>query len=820
MKTEKPCGPCFSLVKIKDMRHFKKNRNRKHLKIILLTGLIVFVIWYCNCIPDRLFNDSTSTVLLDHKGNLLGAKIADDGQWRFSPVDSVPKKFATCLLQFEDREFYLHPGISARGIGRAIVQNIKSKRIVSGGSTITMQVVRIMRKNPKRKITEKALELILATRMEIRFNKDEILNFYASHAPFGNNVVGLEAASWRYFGRSSDKLSWAESATLAVLPNAPGLIYPGKNHDRLLKKRNRLLKRLHDIKVIDEFVYQLALSEPLPGKPLPLPQLAPHLLIKLSREGHKGKTIISTIDKNIQEQAVQQLQSHSEFLQENKIYNGAILITSVNTGEVLAYVANTKSELAEHCSDVNCIEASRSTGSILKPFLYAKCLEDGLITPGMLVSDIPSQFGSYTPKNFTAQYDGAVPANKALARSLNIPMVRLLNEYGLSKFHNDLKNLGLTTINKPSLHYGLSLILGGAEAKLSELSAAYTHLAQELKFDKTYPVSLVLKNEKSFPCPLRMGIEMESKHNSSHSQSLISNHNYSINKACIYSTFEAMVDVNRPDEDGNWRAFTSAQKIAWKTGTSFGFRDGWAIGVSPDYVVAVWVGNADGEGRPGLTGVKAAAPLLFTMFGQLPKSESWFRQPVEEMTAVVICRESGHRASDLCDQRDMKRIPKSSLGSASCPYHQIVHLNKITNLRVDSECESVFNMKHVSWFILPPLIEKYYKFNHPNYKILPDFKPECRSKISDRALALLYPKPNTKIYVPIEIDGNTGRTIFEATHRNIDTKIYWHLDDNYIGETKEIHQLALNPPIGKHKLMLVDENGISISLKFEVVGEQ
>jgi penicillin-binding protein 1C len=783
---------------------YKQHRSsvKRWRKRVLLTSSIVFIVWYFNCLPKQLFNDPTSTVLLDKDGNLLGAKIAEDGQWRFERKGQIPEKFKICILEFEDRNFYSHYGISIKGIGRALTQNIKNKKVVSGGSTITMQLARIMRKNPARTISEKIVEMILATRMEIRYSKTEILQYYAAHAPFGNNVVGLDAASWRFFGREPDKLSWAESATLAVLPNAPGLIYPGKNHQRLLDKRNRLLKRLFDEGKIDQTTFQLSLKEPLPDKPLPLPQYATHLLVRLIKEGEKGQTITSSIQMSLQKKVKELLQSHSLLLQENRIFNGAVMITSVKTGQVLAYVGNTKSPDAEQSSDVDCIVAPRSTGSILKPFLYGKSLEDGLITPTTLIPDVPTQFGNFSPKNFTLQYDGAVPANKALARSLNIPMVRLLNSYGLEKFHRELKQLGLSTLNMPARHYGLSLILGGAEAKLWDLSNAYTHMAQQLKYGKIKSVTF-------------FNNDYISRKNKNKKDKKI----FRFDKACIYSTFEAMVDVNRPDEDGNWRVFSSSQKIAWKTGTSFGFRDAWAIGITPDYVVSVWIGNADGEGRPGLTGIKAAAPLLFDVFAQLPKSNQWFKAPIQEMSSVMICSESGHRASELCGKTEKKLIPKTCMNTTACPYHQIVHLSMNGKERVDSECEDVYRMKHVTWFLLPPLIEKYYKFNHPNYKELPNYKPECLAKVTDRAMALLYPKTNSKIYVPIEIDGNIGRTIFEAAHRSINTTIYWHLDDHFIGETKEIHQIALNPTIGKHKLMIVDENGISIQIKFEAIGK-
>ena len=775
-----------------------KTAYKKHRKVFFKFSFLLFLIWYIQCLPETLFNDPTSTVLLDNNQNLLGAKIADDGQWRFSDSDSIPKKFETCIVEFEDINFRTHIGISLKGVGRALVQNFKKNKVVSGGSTITMQLARIMCKNPERTYGEKVLEMLLATRMEIRFSKEEILSMYASHAPFGNNVVGLEAASWRFFGRSSDKLSWSESATLAVLPNAPGLIYPGKNHTALMNKRNRLLKRLYDKNILSKTSFFLAISEPLPNKPLPLPRLAPHLLSQLMKEGFRGKTVTSTLHKKIQEKAIQILQNHSLLMQDNMIYNGAVMITSVKTGEILAYIGNTISDNLDNANDVNCIKAPRSTGSILKPLLFAKGLEDGLITPTMLLQDIPSQFGGFSPKNFTGNFEGALPANMALSRSLNIPMVHMLNKYGLSKFHGELKNYGLTTLNHPASHYGLSLILGGAEATLFDLTKVYTQMAQELEFGHAFSFQIVVPKEISEEtvAPLKT------------------------NKGCIYSTFEAMTEVNRPDEDNNWKVFNSEQKIAWKTGTSFGFRDAWAIGITPDYVVSVWIGNADGEGRPGLTGVNAAAPLLFSIFKNLPKSAKWFVQPFKEMNYTRLCHESGHRASHLCPTIDMKWIPKTCLSSTACPYHQTIHLNKTGLLRVDSDCESVDNMVHKTWFVLPSIVEKYYKASHPNHPTIPEFKPECLSKISERAIGIIYPKSKSKIYIPIQLDGTIGKTIFEATHRNNTLKIYWHLDEEYIGETMEIHQLALNPSIGKHKLMLVDENGITSKVEFEVIGKR
>ncbi|HXC04788.1 MAG TPA: penicillin-binding protein 1C [Bacteroidia bacterium] len=761
-------------------------------------------IWFMLCLPRVPFHPPASTVLLDRMGNLLGAQISDDGQWRFPAGKKVPDKFRVCILQFEDRDYYSHHGVSFKALGRALVQNVRAHKVVSGGSTITMQVVRLYRKNRRRTLYEKAVEFGMALRLEMRYTKDDILRMYASNAPFGSNVVGLDAASWRYFGRSAEKLSWAESATLAVLPNAPGLIYPGRNHVRLLHKRNRLLARLRETGILDEASYHLALTEPLPGKPLDLPHLAPHLLNRSVAEGHQGQILHSTLDPSLQKRTIQVVQTHHRDLLSNKISNAAVLVLSVKTGEVLAYVGNTEKDTVNAGNDVDVIQAARSTGSILKPLLYAEMLNDGKLMPRMLIPDIPTQIGSYAPKNFSQAYDGAVPANRALSRSLNIPAVRMLQEYGVEKFHRQLQALGLTTLQKPASYYGLSLILGGAEARLWDLASVYAMMGRTLNEYPHYKTNL-----RQTPHYL---YGQEKKQNAGDTVPLLS-------PSSIWCTFEAMVEVNRPDDEANWRSFANAGKIAWKTGTSFGFRDAWAIGVNPDYVVAVWVGNADGEGRPGLTGISAAAPLLFDVFALLPAGE-WFRKPMKDMTRIPVCALSGHRASEYCKRIDSTEVPNSSLLTLACPYHQLIHLDPSGKWRVDSDCEDVNRMKHEVFFVLPPVVEKYYRFNNPNYRTLPEYRADCKHKTSGNMMAVIYPKKSSRICVPVQIDGTTGKTVFEATHRTKSATIYWHLDDVFVAETTDIHQVELNPAIGKHVLTLVDENGNTISQNFEVIDRE
>jgi penicillin-binding protein 1C len=291
--------------------------------------------------------------------------------------------------------------------------------------------------------------MIWALRLEFSYSKDEIMTLYATHSPFGGNVVGLEAASARYFGRSPDKLSWAECATLAVLPNAPSLIYPGKNQKLLLAKRNKLLGTLLEYKLIDKETYDLSLLEPIPDKFFSIPQEAPHLLNRSIADLGEGKSIKTTLDLELQKQVNAIIATHAKNLKASEIHNAAVIVADVRTGTILCYIGNTKAEQGQdHGNDVDVINASRSTGSLLKPYLYAEMLNSGELLPSMLVPDIPTQIGGFSPKNFNLTYDGAVPAWRALARSLNIPTVKLLQQHGVEKFHQEIQDLGMTTINR------------------------------------------------------------------------------------------------------------------------------------------------------------------------------------------------------------------------------------------------------------------------------------------------------------------------------------------------------------------------------------
>ncbi|MDR2918767.1 MAG: penicillin-binding protein 1C [Tannerella sp.] len=744
------------------------------------------LIWYIFCLPRQLFHVPYATVVTDRDGELLGARIASDGQWRFPACDTVPEKFVVCLTEFEDRYYRYHWGVNPLAIGRAFVQNMKAKRIVSGGSTLTMQTIRLSR-GEKRTIGEKLIEVILATRLEFRYSKNRILSIYASHAPFGGNVVGLEAASWRYFGHSSNQLSWAEAATLAVLPNAPSMMHLSKNRDALQKKRNRLLYRLFQRNIIDEIDYELATSESLPSEPLPLPQIAPHLVSHFYQT-RKGEHIVSSVDKSMQVQVEHLLERwNAEFLRSD-IRNMAAIVIDVQTNRVISYCGNVGFSENKSANQVDIIRSPRSTGSILKPFLYYTTLWEGEILPHTLLADIPMNINGFSPQNFNMQYDGAVPASKVISRSLNIPTVLLLRRYGVPKFYDFLKKAGISTLSKSSDHYGLSLILGGAEATLWDICSVYTDMARSLKeLDK-------------ISCSLLMGEEQGKKRSV-------------FQPGAVWQTFDAIKEVDRPEEI-DWRTIPSMQTIAWKTGTSFGFRDAWAVGITPRYVVGVWVGNASGEGKPGLVGARTAGPVMFDIFNILPSS-NWFNRPTAEFMEVEVCRQSGHLKGRFCDAVDTLLICANGLKTTHCPYHIPVNLSADERYRVYEHCVGEEPIIQTNWFVLPPVWEWFYKQRHPEYKTLPPFKSGCGDD-SQIPMQFIYPQSNARITLPKQLDGSRGEITFELAHSSSNATVFWHIDGEYITATQDFHKLSISLLPGKHSITVVDNEGHTLSVSVTI----
>ena len=712
---------------------------------IIGTVAALFLAWLL-CLPRNLFKGTVySTVVESAEGELLGARIAGDGQWRFPPSTEVPERFATALVQFEDKRFWWHPGIDLLAIGRAFKDNIKEGHTVSGGSTITMQVIRLSR-GKERTIWQKMIEAVQATRLEVRYSKKKILALYASHAPFGGNVVGLEAAAWRYFGRPADELSWAESATLAILPNTPSSMHLGKKRQELKDKRDRLLKRLYKKGYMDKETVEAALDESLPEVSLQLPNYARHY-IERCKKGKRTKTGIQfTLQKSVEEVC----DRRSNDLSEEGIDDLAAIVIDNKTGNVIAYVGNTSKDRKRPGVDVDVASSPRSTGSILKPVLYKVSLEEGTILPRTLLPDIPVNLSGFAPQNFDHQYYGAVPADNALARSLNIPAVFLLQEFGVPKFLDVLRKCNITTLENNASHYGLSLILGGGECRLDEVTKMYSNMAVEA------------------------------------SESI-----------SAWYTLDALKEVNRPDEL-DWRLIRSVRKAAWKTGTSYGFRDAWAVGMTPSYTIGVWAGNAQGQGVAGLTGARTAGPVMFDILNLLPAETTWFEMPGQAGHDGVtpgndrgshwakVCRESGMLAGPYCTDTEVILVPEAGLETDPCPYH------------------------NTGEFVLPPAMEWYYRPHHPEYK-------GATRAATGPVIAFIYPSNGSTLELPRQMSGAIEGAVFRAAHHNPEIKIWWHLDGSYIGETQIIHEMRLSPATGKHVLTIVDENGETASINFHVI---
>lgn len=547
--------------------------------------------------------------------------------------------------------------------------------------------------------------------------------------------------------------------------------------------------------------------------PHPLPQHAPHLFERARREGYDGQSLITTINYDMQLRANRIAYEHYLHKRQNHINNIAILVCETKSGNVLAYTGNIYDiSNKAHGTHVDIITSYRSPGSLLKPFLYAAMLSDGYILPNTLVPDIPTNFKGFSPENFNRTHDGAVPASRALSRSLNIPAVKMLQEYSPEKFLDFLKAIGFTSFTKSANHYGLSIILGGAEVSLWEITGKYASLGRillEYRPDQDSVYSIF----KNLSYLKKSGDAKKDKHAANQYFSLIS-------PGAAYHTIISLKEVNRPDEDVFWRDIASQFPVAWKTGTSYGNRDAWAIGLTPEFTVGVWVGNASGEGRPDLTGINAAAPILFDVFKSLRPSK-WFTPPYDDMNQVAVCRFSGHRVGQYCSTIDTLWIQNQGLSTLPCPYHKLIHLDQSEKYRVNTTCESISDIVPKAWFVLPPVQEFYFRQKNPFYKQLPPYRVDCiGSNQSQKNMELIYPPANAKIFIPLEIDGTEGEVVFKLAHRDDNANVYWHVNREFIATTSVFHEISLRPAAGIHVLTIVDESGETITRNFEVISRK
>ncbi len=647
-----------------------------------------------------------------------------------------------------------------------------------------MQLAKIIMDNKERNIINKFLEILFSLRIEFYNKKNNILYYYLSYAPYGYNVRGFQAASLFYFGKYPEDITWAEAATLAVIPNKPNIInYP----EKLKEKRDLLLQRLFKKGFISKDIYQFSLKEPVIIEKRVFKKIAPHLSTRLYLE-NSGivkkellnssfdlKVIKTTIDTELQEKVVSIVKSYIDNFKDFGIKNIAVIIGETKTGYVRVYIGS-QNFFDKDEGFVDGVLSARSPGSTLKPFLYALSIDEGLITPLSLIRDVPSFFKDFSPANFDRKYRGLVRVDTALIDSLNVPAVYLLNSYGLSDFYSFLKESGVSTLFRKPEEYGLSLILGSCEISLFELASLYRELGNYGVFGR---LSVIERDEGE-------------------KKRLIS-------KTGSYLILEVLKEVKRPDFDYYWKVL-SKKPIAWKTGTSYGLRDAIAVGVTPDWVVAIWMGNFTGEGNPMIVG-KRAAPLLFKIFDILP-GDSWFEVPYDDIKIINICTKTGYLATNDCPDSRQYIYPKSAKQLKKCPYHKSFFVTEDGNFRIKNPMNYKRKYYKKSFLIFPPSIE--YFIN----RIVLEKVPPFIDYDTDNQLEIIYPQSGIKIFIPKDLTGVQSVKARAVSKKNV--KLYWYIDDKFLGITRYKHEILFNENSGEHILTVIDENGNKASVNFYI----
>jgi penicillin-binding protein 1C len=762
-------------------------------KYLLSFSIITLLLWALIPLPNS--KPAYSKVLYSKEGILLAATISEQQQWCFPMDEDIPAQLAKCIIIYEDEYMAYHPGVNPIAAAKAWYANFKAGKTKRGASTLAMQVMRMKNRHATRNWYNKIKETFGAVKYSLLTRDKIILREWCEIAPFGGNTIGIKAAALRYFQRSIEKLSWSEYALLAVMPNGPSSANLTKNRAVLKAKRDFLLKKLYRKGYFDASELALFIDEDLPVEAKAIPQFAYHALLFLAKKYPDQNIFRSTIPYDLQVKIQDLLERESTFLKVDDIRNLAAIVIDIQTNQLVAYQGNVKNADGKF-SYVDVLQAPRSYGSLLKPLLYAQTLETNQMLPNEMIADIPTSIGDFQPENFDKKYRGAVPFEDMLIQSLNVPAVRVLNTVGLQSFYDLIKRLDIAYLNKGSEHYGLSIILGGGESSLWDMCRVYKGFAQNYS-GHSNPFSAV-------QCLSTSEIQT-------------SKISYKFSAATMDHLINAMSDLTRPREEKSWNYFETDYKIAWKTGTSYGHKDAWALGFNGKYMVGVWVGNEGGEGRFDLTGISKAAPVMFKLFNVLPGNQ-WFSRPptYSKKEIISICNESGKLAGPLCKKRQKLVTEYTSLKYQPCNYHQEVMFNE-KGLAIAENCAQAMAYKDTI-FVLPSYMEYYYREAHREYKGLPLYDADCLPQIS-AACKIIYPQDNLKIFLPKEQIDQQNKLVVKAYHRDKDAKLFWFLDDEFVRTTESVpHEILLKVAKGSHTLTITDQKGNQDKVFFEILG--
>ncbi|MFC1543779.1 penicillin-binding protein 1C [Gemmatimonadota bacterium] len=730
---------------------------------------------------DRL-TSPPATRVHDREGHPLRVFISSEEAFHF-PVElaEVSPHVIEATIAFEDRWFRWHPGINPVSTIRALVQNIRSGRIVSGGSTITQQVARLM--DPRaRTIGAKLIEAFRALQLELRYSKDEILQWYLNLAPYGGNIQGIEAAALLYYGKTASALGPGEAALLSVLPNSPTRFRPDRNPELARDQRDEVLGRMLDRRKIDPEQHRRALREAVPVTRAEVPFRAPHLGDMLrNRYGSDAGDLVSTIDPATQQLAESLLNRHMLILRSRGISNGAIVVMENGSRAVRALVGSAGFFQAGNAGQVNGATASRSPGSALKPFAYGLALDGRLISPSTLLEDVPINIGGYIPKNYDGEYLGVVTAEDALMHSMNVPAVNLVYRLGADRFHTFLRRGGLSTLTEPYEHYGLSLVLGGAGVSLLDLTNLYATLASE----GIYRPYRLLEDAV---------IEEGRRILSSESAFILTN---------------MLSRLPRPDFPDTWEFSIHLPKIAWKTGTSYGHRDAWSIGYNPTFTIGVWLGNFSGEGSPALVGADVAGPLLFDLATALEgDAGSWFEPPVG-VEEREVCALSGLLPGEHCTHLKREYHIVDISPHRTCNFHVNVAVDDETGDRLCPACwtDRPFHWEtFVQW---PSTIATWMRENGHPVPEIPTHNPSCRSLPGGDGPLIKSPATGVRYVLRSGVPIEDQQIRLEASVSSGIQTLYWFVDGVLLTSSHPTEPVFYLPKRGRHEVVCMDNEGRS-----------
>lgn len=722
-------------------------------------------------------------------GTLLTAYLTSDEKWRLrTELKEISPDLVKAVIEKEDCWFYWHFGINPVSIVRALYKNIFSGEIESGASTITMQVARMLEPK-KRTYLNKFIEMFRATQLEIEYSKREVLELYLSLLPFGGNIEGVKSASYIYFNRPPGKLSLAQSITLAVIPNDPNSLRLDRSNAEILAERNGWIKKFKQAGLFSSIVLNDALDEPIENNRYAIPVLAPHFS-QFVKDNFDGDILNTTLDLSIQQTVENILLRNVRKVFYKGITNGAVLVIDNKNSSVVAYCGSADFNDEGSFGQVNGVTTIRSPGSTLKAALYAYAFDDGNLTPQMKIADIPTDFHGYQPENYDLKFYGNVSAEFALVNSLNIPAVKLLEQIGLNNFISFLEGSGFNQIHKQKNKLGLSLILGGCGTNLQELTRLFSSFARK---GKLYPLHFISTEN-----------EDEGEH--------------IFSEASSYLIASILSGMNRSDivEFSN---YSKLPKFAWKTGTSYGKRDAWAIGFNPNYTIGVWMGNFNGVGSPNLSGGEVAVPLLFDLFNAIDYNPDikWFAAP-EDLYTREVCSESGLIPTRYCTNVIHDFAIKNKSNNEVCNIHKLVYVNLEGTIQYCTDCLPSSGYKKVVYSVYQPELTVWLTQNKHDFHTPPPHNPDCTAKFAEGGPKILSPSEDYEYFLESPQNNEKQEILLLAASDSRVKTHYWYINDKFYRKCKPGERIFFNPQEKELKITCLDDKGrdrtVQVKIKY------